>query len=313
MSYFVTLPSNGADLKTEEDLQNNTQTDFVIKLNRTLNFFQQEYEVGLAEIWFNLNWKVNMGNIAMIHSTLIEINNGVEKFNRIEIFNQDIEWFDGDHISGLIVHLNNLLKTDLLKNNIDSKTNKIIKDFLKTKFRLTHDQKSLLIFTSPSIKIKISGYLRQILRHPESDIDGLQFQGDQINQKDLKKHFDNPIEDENSISLIEDNLFAAKFDFVTDKKSVIEEIFVYSDIIDYQYVASSMSQLLRVVTVNKNQLNLVCNTLYNNPDYLPLIKNRVSSIRLFMRDSMGNPIRFSNPYSRVIYKLHFRQKQKYYK
>ena len=41
MSYFVTLPSNGADLKTEEDLQNNTQTDFVIKLNRTLNFFQQ--------------------------------------------------------------------------------------------------------------------------------------------------------------------------------------------------------------------------------------------------------------------------------
>jgi hypothetical protein len=35
MSYYVTLPSNGADLKSEHGLLNNSQSDFEIELNVT--------------------------------------------------------------------------------------------------------------------------------------------------------------------------------------------------------------------------------------------------------------------------------------
>ncbi len=35
MNFYVTLPSNGADLSTEEARINNTQTDFTIKLDKS--------------------------------------------------------------------------------------------------------------------------------------------------------------------------------------------------------------------------------------------------------------------------------------
>ncbi len=47
MNFYVTLPSNGADLSTEEARINNTQTDFTIKLNKPLEF-NIPYEVALA-------------------------------------------------------------------------------------------------------------------------------------------------------------------------------------------------------------------------------------------------------------------------
>ena len=54
MSYYVTLPSNGADTKSEYGKQNNKMNDFEIELKAPFDFSYQNYEVGLSEFSIKL-------------------------------------------------------------------------------------------------------------------------------------------------------------------------------------------------------------------------------------------------------------------
>ena len=56
MSYYVTLPSNGADLTSEYGLKNNTQSDFEIDLKKPLDFSYKNYEVGLSQFSCQLSY-----------------------------------------------------------------------------------------------------------------------------------------------------------------------------------------------------------------------------------------------------------------
>ena len=47
---------------------------------------------------------------------------------------------------------------------------------------------------------------------------------------------------------------------------------------------------------------------FDFPHYLSLDTNYVENIRVYVRDSVGNKIKFNDKHSRVVYKLHFRPK-----
>ncbi len=78
MSYYVTLPSNGADLKCEHRKLNYTQSDFVIDLKVPLDFSHREYEVALSEMSYRKYWLINIGNFkvkdTIQHKILKEVN-----------------------------------------------------------------------------------------------------------------------------------------------------------------------------------------------------------------------------------------------
>ncbi len=77
MNFYVTLPSNGADLSTKEARINNTQKDFTINLNKPLEF-NVPFEVALAEIWYSVNWIVFVTKLKIIHKGRILIDSDIE-------------------------------------------------------------------------------------------------------------------------------------------------------------------------------------------------------------------------------------------
>ncbi len=178
----------------------------------------------------------------------------------------------------------------------------MINAFIKTHFKL-NDVGSLLISIDPKIEIKISGVLKNILiNHTlNSDSDVMDFE-------EAKNFINNNIEiTENYVFLKGSNNFLHQFDFLGQRFNIIAEIYVYTNIIDYQYVGQTSAQLLGVVSVN-NEFNNTCHTIYVSPHYLPVLDNKIESIRIFMRDGLGNKIKFNSSHSNVIYKLHFRRR-----
>jgi hypothetical protein len=293
MSFYITLPSNGADLNTEEDLKNNTKTDFEIKLNSPLEFRNIEYEVALVEIWFPFNWKINFGNIKILYARN-------PNSSETEIFNKDIIYFDGTDIKSLIFHINSLLNENNILNV--GKSFEFLHDFKKINFNLT-EKNTLVILSSSKFRIIINGFLLQLFKNPRVLLKNIGDMGDSILNINVFKEFNNTIEIQGTEEI---NI---EFKNINEIVKITDEIYVYTDIIEYQYVGQQMGQLLRLVTVNNSQNNL-CHIMYTDPHYLNLINNKISSIRLFMRDGFGNKIQFLNQNSSVIYKLQFRPKQK---
>jgi hypothetical protein len=291
MSFYITLPSNGADLSNEEDLIRNTKTDFVIKLNTQLDFRNIQYEVALVEIWFPFNWKINFGNIKIFYTRSLT-------FSEKEVLNQDVIFFDGCEIKSLINHINSLLNINNIINI--GKSFDFLKDFNKIKFNLS-ERHSLIVECTSKFRVVISGFLLQLFTNPSIIING-ENDGNFQNVN----HF---VENMNSIVINGADQSNIEFKNINEIVKITEEIYVYTDIIEYQYVGQQMGQLLRLVTVNTTH-NKLCNIIYTDPHYLNLITNRISSIKIYMRDGFGNRIQFLNENSSVIYKLHFRPKQK---
>ena len=102
MSFYVTLPSNGADLKSEYGKKTNTMSDFNIYLKEKLEFNENNYEVGLVECSYRKNWNIKLCNIKLFRyigilrneKPQIDINifvpDGISIEKMIKIFNDQI-------------------------------------------------------------------------------------------------------------------------------------------------------------------------------------------------------------------------------
>ena len=93
----------------------------------------------------------------------------------------------------------------------------------------------------------------------------------------------------------------------------VDFVFIHSDII-YNEIAFNencfqMTYLRVKKTVNVEYIEKnFYNPVYDNPHYLPVNKNRLSSINISIRDLQGRPIKFSDLFSVAIITLHFRKK-----
>jgi hypothetical protein len=327
MNYYVTLPSNGADLSTEEARINNTQTDFTINLNKPIEFNVQ-YEVALAEIWYSLNWRVFVTNIKIFHDGKVLIDSDIEysegmKLNHVfkkirNAIELEINKVDGEKIVEEIhemhteaikqkrIVLDDEEEEEVDENHIFHNADKIniIRLLGLIKFEEgKRSNKILNIFIPDGLRLELTGFLPSLLTQWQPiKLETNNNNDDRVFNIFSKQNIKN---NQEFLSIDGSDLISYRFLLMSDHLRVIKELYLYTDIIDYQYVGSQMRKLLRVITVNKN-VDTNNHMSFSDLHYLPVNMNRLDSIRLKLADDQGQPIRFGDERSRVIYTLHFR-------
>ena len=86
-------------------------------------------------------------------------------------------------------------------------------------------------------------------------------------------------------------------------------IFVYSDIVDYQLVGDSHVPLLRCINITP-EVGRMPTLTYDKPHYTSLSKSVIDDIEISLKNDQNQYIPFT--YGRVIVKLHFRPVKQYF-
>ena len=86
-------------------------------------------------------------------------------------------------------------------------------------------------------------------------------------------------------------------------------IFVYSDIVDYQLAGDSYVPLLRCINVSDEARRMPTLT-YDKPHYTSLSKSNIDDIEISLKDDQNRYMPFT--YGKVIVKLHFRPVKQYF-
>lgn len=303
MSFYVTLPSNGADLKSEYGMATNTQTNYFINLKQPLDLSITDYEVALVEFIYPLKWQIDLAEIKIIEletsfllSTIhLRCDDGEKVVNIISIINFEIQ-------------------------KVPRMANKII--------HFMYDEKNRIIVLSVSkgLKIEIKGFLAEILSNRITTVRASN------QEKDLEKEIDvifnkaellKEIVDTNNLvkqgteffthdKILEiegsDNIFEHFF-LKSNKIQKIKELFIYTNIIENQYVGEDMTKLFKIFPVRDNDNN---NTGFESvflPNYVNVSQKIINRINIKIADSTGNKINFSDSRSSVIPKLHFRPRR----
>lgn len=92
-------------------------------------------------------------------------------------------------------------------------------------------------------------------------------------------------------------------DFAPDFKR-INELYIYTDIIEPQYVGDIKTQLLRIIKTDLEHGQLHQRS-FEKPHYVPLQNTSFQTIEVDIRDALGNPVSFE--FGRCTVKLHFKQ------
>ena len=86
-----------------------------------------------------------------------------------------------------------------------------------------------------------------------------------------------------------------------------DTIFIYTNIIEEQYIGDTKAQLLETVSI-RGQKNETITVDIVNPNYVNLALSELSTINIVLKNSEGENIRFTS-LSKVIVKLHFKPKK----
>ena len=223
MSYYVTLPSNGADLTSEYGMKNNTQSDFEIELKKPLDFSYKNYEVGLSQFSCQLSWFINIGNFQIIHK--------LKKISNIEF---ELNFNDGVSISSIIEILDTKFSSIPLLNETNEQMEYIT-------FTYDINFNKLFLFVPTDWDLKIEGYFATLLEF--------------IKPHDNKKNFEHILHFTNIIDNTDIIYIKGSYDGVAScvlsktQINYINEIFIYTNIIENQHVGSQMVRLLRIINV----------------------------------------------------------------
>lgn len=99
-------------------------------------------------------------------------------------------------------------------------------------------------------------------------------------------------------------------DFVLkDHLNNVNGLYVYSDIVEYQFVGDVYAPLLQVVASNVAKDATYVDKIYDSPHYITVSRNNIDTIEINILTDLGEPISFTK--GRVVVKLHFRRKNYY--
>ena len=92
--------------------------------------------------------------------------------------------------------------------------------------------------------------------------------------------------------------------------SDISNFYVYSDIVEYQFVGNEQAPLLRIIPTGDlvKGLNFT-SKIFDSPHYIPVARINLDMIETDIRNHLGLPIYFTS--GEVVVKLHFRRKSLY--
>lgn len=86
-------------------------------------------------------------------------------------------------------------------------------------------------------------------------------------------------------------------------------LYIYSDIVEHQFVGESEFQLLRTLTVEFLKNQKLKTHIFQKPYYLKCSSLKIESITITIKDDQGKLIKFADGYNKVIVSLHFRPKK----
>jgi hypothetical protein len=92
--------------------------------------------------------------------------------------------------------------------------------------------------------------------------------------------------------------------------SDISNFYVYSDIVEYQFVGNEQASLLRIIPTGDlvKGLNFTIK-IFDSPHYIPVARINLAMIEIDIRNHLSLPIYFTS--GEVVVKLHFRRKSLY--
>lgn len=292
MSFYVTLPSNSSmDL-----FPNNTISNFSVALKEPIRL-EKNYEVALVEITYKHSWSLNVGNLFI---DLVEPK-FLDKF--------DLVYHDGENIRNFALRLNGEIiqfylekeynrRFELQKNNI-TEENTLLPNaqysVSNQDYQVVEQIKSLPWFKN--LPFFLADQYRFVIHI--SGIAHVRFDGAILGILNLKAKW----------YYASDNVKFIYSGTIDDPNpNIIQSLFVYCDIIDYQYVGDAYVPLLRNVVV-ENSFPKTAIAHYDNPHYLNINKSEINTIHVEIRDDSGQTIKFDK--GKVIIKLHFRPKNDY--
>lgn len=316
MSFYITLPSHAADTVSEYGKMTNTQNNFSINLKNPIRLNSNRYVVALAEISFTNFWKIDLGRFTLTNES-----------NEI-VFDEQIFMYDGLSINEVCKFLTDKF-SDVDKSKgvliadaeymILSKNDVFFKNFVGlnlnvVSFTCISEWLPYIvgIHVPLGYSLSVKGYFSQMLheRMDTSDSNGLLF-GRKLSGKEedssssqSTKHVEHT-ESENLIIRGKKNSII-KFYCNNTNLKVINNLFVYSNIISDVAIGEITAKLLRIVQVNKNFDNLNC-VIYENPHYVPLESNYIDRINMVCKDQTGSEVKFLDTHTPIIYKLHFKK------
>ena len=92
--------------------------------------------------------------------------------------------------------------------------------------------------------------------------------------------------------------------------SEINNFYVYSDIVEYQFVGDEQTPLLRIVPLGEISKGVnFTSKIFDSPHYIPVARNNLDTIEIDIRNHLGDPIYFTS--GEVVVKLHFKKKSFY--
>lgn len=285
MSFYVTLPSNSSTSLFDNTISNfTTQLHIPIRLNGP-------YEVGLVEFSYDHYWKVHVGKLIYNHNAKNDASHRIFEF---EIIHQE-----GDSIEKLVMGINNLIDKYIIEFEINERKN------LDGKI-LTEKEMRVFIYKQM--------FEKQQPSDPNKPIHFLKFNkfNHQLEINTLTKHDMIKLE-----GIIVDLLGLNKSPFLNKQMSpvnidrkyqngiyVINNLYIYTDIIKYQYIGDTLSPLLRTINIPFNEILSTESVIYDSPHYTPVNKSSIDTINIKIKDDLGNSIRFER--GKSIVKLHFR-------
>jgi hypothetical protein len=92
--------------------------------------------------------------------------------------------------------------------------------------------------------------------------------------------------------------------------SELGNFYIYSDIVEYQYVGNEQTPLLRIVPTGDvvKEMNFT-SKIYDSNHYIPVARNNIDTIEIDIRNHLGDPVNFTK--GEVVVKLHFKRKSFY--
>ena len=299
-SFYVTLPSG-----VKSVYHDNVLSDYVTHLPRTVEL-DGKWEVALVEFHFTKSW-------FNVHKDMWL---GVVGAKSMEFDYTDESLPSGKYtIDQLLKKINDILKQfkrfeGELSDVDDSKLPNMVNprlgmSIIMSQPALVLDKTRRRIMMVPAISNEKKLY------YPDMDPELLSMLGF-TNRIGVQKYFTidgHKRTDEQVDYLYQNDYKSIKAGLYGERAFDIERgihaIYVYSDVVEENYIGDTSSQCLRVCTLPAKEFGETVNLHFDQPHYIQVSNRSFQSIRISLKDQANEKIKFE--FGETLVKLHFRK------
>ena len=310
--FYVTLPSNSSEHYFGKQPLNHYTT----MLPHLLKLDTEEWEVGLAEIIYPYTWKnLTTATDIKVGFSNLELNKDTKKYDiYFETFTVQGSFYTST--KDLVDKLNRRIRQSMHKlKKEDWKTieegevhyRKVHEKFFKMVFRYDENVRKVYLSGNKYFFISLPVTIGQMLGFGDhAAVIGSELVCPQIleNERCIRNTTSYTFENHDE-QAFDDHTLLLKGKYHSDVHRGCTTMYVYSPIIQSQFVGDTHAPLLRAISVD-GEFGKTINVRYNHIYYLPLAQSHIDQIEVYIKDDVGRSFPFES--GRVTVVLHFRKK-----